>query len=85
MLSLKQKKNTRWFLRFPDNSKIYVRTRALAANLCAAVREEGVDCRLFEEYDLFIKGQDEMRHADHKEFDRTRLAEPAFLVRPCGQ
>lgn len=74
MLKLINKKNTRWFLRFPDNSKIYVRTRGLAVSLCASIREEGIDCRLIEEYDLFIKGQETMKHVDHKEFDRTNLA-----------
>lgn len=73
MYELINKKNTRWFLRFPDKSKIYVRTKELAVSLCTSVRGEGIDCRLIEEYDLFIKGQEKMKHIDHKEFDKTYL------------
>lgn len=74
MLELKTKKNTRWFLRFPDRSKIYVRTKEQAISLCASVREEGIDCRLIEEYDLFVIRPEPIKHIDHKEFDRTSLA-----------
>lgn len=74
MLDLKNKTNVRWLLRFPDESLIYVRTKALAVRLCRTVREVGVDCRLFEEYDLFVRGQGGIKHIDHKEFDRTPLA-----------